>query len=118
MRKLIFIIFIINVCSKAKDVEIIEDFSLDLEYSLGLVYLYLEKSHSKWRKRGVISFHQKGSNKNNKSLAKVTNNDLSQEENTLIIQECEKQGNYIIRVKAGKNYMISSIPAVIIKNLV
>ena len=40
---------------------------------------------------------------------------MSHEDYSLLVQECEKQGKYIIRLKTLKNYLISSIPAVLNK---
>jgi hypothetical protein len=45
-------------------------------------------------------------------LAKVANNDLSSEDYNLIVKECESKGTYIIRVRKGKTYLYSSLPAV------
>jgi hypothetical protein len=110
---LLLFTFIISVTTKPREVDILEDFNLDLEYSLGRIFSYLEKTgNDSWNKRGVISFQQKGSNKNYRSLTKIANNELSIEELKQIEKECEYKGLYTIRVSKGKGYLLSSIPAV------
>jgi hypothetical protein len=44
MSILLFFFLILTVFSKPRDVEIVEDFSLDLEYALGTLSAYLRKN--------------------------------------------------------------------------
>ncbi len=44
MSTLLFFFLILTVFSKPRDAEIVEDFSLDLEYALGILFDYLRKN--------------------------------------------------------------------------
>jgi hypothetical protein len=107
MNKLFFItltlISIIQLSLSKKELEILEDFSVDIDYRL-------ESSNSDWKKRGVINFIHK-SNKSQKTGATLINEPLTQEMIEEIKSECQHKDNglYILRFKSEKSVLYSSI---------
>jgi hypothetical protein len=93
-----------------KDIDIIEDFTGDVDFRL-------ENVNTAWKKRGILVFSSKN-NKNYKSVATINNEPLTQDDIKSIDKECELNGYYMIRVKINGHNYFSSLPAVYDNNLV
>ena len=103
-----FVILIILVSfafynAQKKEIEIKEDFAAEVDYRL-------EKLSTAWKKRGVINFLQKNSNKNYKASVGIVNEQFTDEHIEEIKSEC-KNGNglYYIRIKTASNLFFSSV---------
>lgn len=103
--KVYFLIFLswLSLVIGKKEIDIKEDFNVDVEYRL-------EKSSTTWKKRGVINFLQKNSNKNYKASANVLNEAMTNEQIEEIKSEC-KNGNglYYVRVRTQSNVFFSQV---------
>jgi len=103
------IILSLNIFIQSKkDIEILEDFTAEIEYRL-------ENSDSAWIKRGVINFLQKGNNKHHKSSVSVNNEPLTAEERGAIKTECLASGLYLIRVKTNNKTFYSSVNSCVLE---
>lgn len=102
---LLAIIALICFSTAKREIEISEDFSIQLEHCT-------EKSSSIWTKRGEISFKKRTSSRGNKVLADVSNSDVDKSFYETLRQECEVNGNYKLRFKLNDLFFYSISKAV------
>lgn len=104
MKKCLFLLFgFISLILAKKELDIKEDFTLEIDYRL-------ENTETNWRKRGDIKFLQKSSNKNYKPSVNVINEQLTKDQFDELKTEC-KNGNglYYIRVKTQNNFFFNQL---------
>ena len=107
MKNIFYVLVILNLflIFSCIDIDIVGDFSFEVEYRL-------EKTGTKWNKRGSLLFSEHGNKKNYKSLITMQNNPIDIEFINLLKKECELNGMYFIRYKSNKHTFYSSTNSV------
>lgn len=101
MKLIISLLLAVLSVQIRKEIEIIEDFTGEIEYKL-------EGSDTNWRKRGTINFTQK--NSNSKKNIYVINEPIEEKQFEEIANDCKHQNSlYYLRINIEGNIYFSSV---------